>query len=91
MSKIHYGRGCVYSIKYHLVWCIKYRQNILNDKIDTDVKNIISQIDKDNEVSIIKMETDRNHIHLLIECNPQHYLPNIIKALKGVGPASLLF
>ncbi|HAQ1205075.1 TPA: IS200/IS605 family transposase, partial [Enterococcus faecium] len=24
MSEIHYGRGYVYSIQYHLVWCVKY-------------------------------------------------------------------
>jgi putative transposase len=33
---------------------------------------------------------DLDHIHLLIECNPQHYIPNIIKALKGTS-ARLLF
>ena len=36
------------------------------------------------------METDKDYIHLLIECSPQHQIPNIIKALKGVS-ARLLF
>ena len=40
MSEIHYGRGYVYSIQYHLVWCVKYRQDILYDQVDTDVKNL---------------------------------------------------
>jgi len=42
MSKVHYGRGYVYSIQYHLVWCVKYRHDILVGKVDTDVK-IISE------------------------------------------------
>lgn len=36
------------------------------------------------------MESDCDHVHLLIDCNPQHSIPNIIKALKGVS-ARLLF
>lgn len=24
-------------------------------------------------------------MHLLVECKPQHYLPNMVKALKGVS------
>lgn len=35
------------------------------------------------------METDLDHIHLLIECKPQHYIPNVIKALKGVSARKL--
>ncbi|APR02733.1 transposase (plasmid) [Clostridium botulinum A2B7 92] len=31
------------------------------------------------------METDKDHIHLLIECTPQHYIPNILKSLKGIS------
>ena len=34
--------------------------------------------------------TDKDHIHLLIECTPQHYIPNIVKILKGVS-ARFLF
>ncbi|OCN03764.1 transposase [Erysipelotrichaceae bacterium MTC7] len=36
------------------------------------------------------MESHKDHIHLLIECNPQHYIPSIVKAFKGVS-ARLLF
>ncbi len=35
---MHYGRGYVYSIQYHLVWCVKYRKDILHGQIDHDVK-----------------------------------------------------
>lgn len=31
-----------------------------------------------------------NHIHLLIECIPQHHIPNILKALKGVSAILLM-
>ena len=27
---INFGRGYVYSIQYHIVWCVKYRRKVLN-------------------------------------------------------------
>ena len=90
MSKVTYGRGYVYSIKYHIVWCTKYRHKVLVDKIDDKLKEIIEGIANDNNFTIEEMETDLDHIHLLINCSPQHYIPNLIKALKGVS-ARLLF
>lgn len=36
------------------------------------------------------MNTDLDHIHLLIDCTPQQYIPNIIKALKGASARLLI-
>ena len=38
MAEIHHGGGYVYSIQYHIVWCVKYRHKILNDKIESKLK-----------------------------------------------------
>ncbi|WP_203232840.1 transposase [Staphylococcus sp. MI 10-1553] len=48
MSEIHYGRGYVYSIQYHLVWCVKYRRDILYGHVDIEVKQLLKQIAMDN-------------------------------------------
>ena len=90
MSKLNYGRGYVYSLKYHIVWCTKYRKKILKNQIEVKVKSLIQKIADDHGVQIIVMETDKDHIHMLIECKPQHYLPNLIKAFKGTS-ARFLF
>ncbi|MDQ8243133.1 IS200/IS605 family transposase, partial [Enterococcus faecium] len=75
MSEIHYGRGYVYSIQYHLVWCVKYRHDVLYGHVDIDVKQLLKQIADDNNVKIMEMESVKDHIYLLIECTPQHYIP----------------
>jgi len=90
MSKVICGRGYVYLIKYHIVWCTKYRHKVLQGKIEQELKDIMNEIAKDNSIIIEEIETDLDHIHILISCSPQHYIPNIIKALKGVS-ARLLF
>lgn len=80
----------MYSIQYHIVWCVKYRHKVLLGDIDIRLKEILNQIATDNGFTISEMESDYDHVHLLIDCNPQHSIPNIIKALKGVS-ARLLF
>ena len=89
MSKLSFGRGYVYHIQYHIVWCVKYRKKILTGEIGDKIKELIKEIAEDNEFSIIEMETNKDHIHLLINCKPQHYIPNIMKALKGVSSRKL--
>ena len=90
MSKLNYGRGYVYSLKYHIVWCTKYRKSVLINQIEEKVKALIQKIADDHSVQILIMETEQDHIHMLIECKPQHYLPNLIKAFKGTS-ARFLF
>jgi len=29
MAEVKHGRGYVYSIQYHIVWCVKYRHKVL--------------------------------------------------------------
>lgn len=82
-NQLSYGRGYVYSIQYHIVWCVKYRKKLLNGEIETFLKKEITQILTEMDVSIVAMECDEDHIHLLINCSPQHYIPTMIKILKG--------
>lgn len=90
MQTVHCGRGYVYSIKYHLVWCVKYRKNILRGPVGDRLKSLLHEIATNQGFSIEEIESDSDHIHLLIECTPQHYIPSLVKGLKGVS-ARLLF
>ena len=51
---------------------------------------IFYKISHDNGFSILEVNTDRDHVHLLVDCSPQNYIPDIVKALKGVS-ARMLF
>jgi putative transposase len=63
---------------------------VLIGDIDARLKEMLHQIATDNGFTISEIETDSDHIHLLIDCTPHHSIPTIIKALKGVS-ARLLF
>ncbi|WP_196593884.1 IS200/IS605 family transposase [Pectinatus sottacetonis] len=88
--KVTYGRGYAFSLQYHIVWCVKYRRKVLTQEIETSLMEIIDKIAKDNNFQILEANTDEDHIHLLVNCTPQHYIPNIIKALKGVSARLLM-
>jgi putative transposase len=88
--EIRKGRGYVYGIQYHLVWCVKYRKKILSGEVEKRLKEIVKEQAISHRFTIIELETDLDHIHMLIECSPQHYIPNIVKALKG-NSARFLF
>lgn len=89
MEVIH-GRGYVYAIQYHIVWCTKYRRKVLVPSIEHDLHDILKQIATNNGFVIEEVNGEIDHIHLLINCSPQHYIPDIIKGLKGVSARLLM-
>ncbi len=88
--EVTHGRGYVYSIQYHIVWCVKYRHKMITDDIEKCLIGILNKIANDNKFQILECNTEKNHIHLLINCSPQHYIPDMIKALKGVSARLLM-
>ncbi|MCL2772741.1 MAG: IS200/IS605 family transposase [Oscillospiraceae bacterium] len=90
MSNIYKGRGYVYCIEYHIVWCVKYRHSVITSAIEKRLHEILRQIAKDNNFNILEINGEADHIHLLVECSPQHFIPDVMKALKGVSARLLM-
>jgi len=88
--KVTHGRGYVYSIQYHIVWCVKYRKKVLTEDVEKYLHEVLNNIAQENGFEILEMNGEADHIHLLINCSPQHYIPNMIKALKGVSARYLM-
>ena len=43
-NTLSYGRGYVYSLQYHLVWCTKYRKQVLKNGIDAECKKMLYEL-----------------------------------------------
>ena len=84
------GRGYVYGIEYNVVFCTKYHKKIITGSVKDSLFQIIISLSQEMDFKIIEINTDLDHIHLLISCKPQHYIPTIVKRLKGTS-ARLLF
>ena len=80
---LSYGRGYVYFLQYHLVWCTKYRRKVLVDRVEEDLKSYLGVLSEEYDFIIDAMEIMPDHVHLLVTCKPQFELPRMIKILKG--------
>lgn len=69
---------------------MKYRHKIITGEIDNKLIEILNKIPDDNNFQILECNTGKDHIHLLINCSPQHYIPDMIKALKGISARILM-
>ena len=79
------NRNVVYSCKYHVVWCPKYRRKVLTDEIEARLKELIIETAKGIDADIIEMEIMPDHVHLLMEVDPQYGINKAVRHIKGVS------
>ena len=77
------SKNVVYSCKYHVVFCPKYRRPVLVNGVDTRLKELIIEVCNQLSVDIIEMEIMPEHVHLLLEVHPQLGIHKVIKQIKG--------
>ena len=77
------NNNIVYSCKYHVVWCPKYRRKVLVGKIEDRLKELIQETCIELQSELIELEIMPDHVHLLIEVDPQLGVHKVIKAIKG--------
>jgi putative transposase len=81
--KFKSNNNIVYNCQYHVIWCVKYRRKVLIDAVEIRLKEILNQVALDVKCEIEEMETDVDHIHLLISCDPQFGIHQVVKRMKG--------
>ena len=83
MNEYRTNNNVVYSCKYHVVWCPKYRRKVLEPPIDERLKAIITEVCGEFESEIMEMEVMPDHVHLLVNCDPQFGIHRLVRAIKG--------
>ena len=77
------NNNVVYSCKYHVVWCPKYRRKVLVNCVDVRLKALIEEVCREYRIDIIEMEIMPDHVHLLVEVDPQFGIHKAVKRIKG--------
>ena len=77
------NNNVVYSCKYHVVWCPKYRRKVLVQGVDLRLKEIIISMCNEFRVELIEFEIMPDHVHLLVDVDPQFDIHKLIKTIKG--------
>lgn len=83
------GRHSKYSLQYHLVFCTKYRKKTLTEKVAQDLKEMIDDLAKEQDIQILNEEIDKDYIHILFRARPTTNLSKVINVLKGTTSRKL--
>ena len=79
------NRHSVYKIIFHLVVVTKYRHGVINKAMNERLKEIAHAIFAKYQCSIIEIETESDHCHILFEARPQTEIVKLVNSFKTVS------
>lgn len=83
--ELSHASHCVYKIRYHMVFCIKYRKNILLDNSRVSYfKEICSDIGKRYWFIFDALGSDGNHVHLFLGAAPRYSPSRVMQIVKSI-------
>lgn len=84
MSKYNSLKHAKFRIMYHLIFSCKYRRKALaSKKISGVVKqSMLEASGKNKDFSVYRIETDKDHIHVLVHATPNIAPYKIVHCLK---------
>jgi len=77
------NKNIVYSCKYHVIWCPKYRRKVLINGVDHHLKNIVKEVCHESLADLLEIEVIADHVHIMVEVDPQFGIHKLIKRIKG--------
>lgn len=77
------NNNVVFKCKFHVIFCPKYRRQVLVDGVDVRFKEIVAQLATELIFDVDAIEVMPDHVHILIDCDPQFGIHRIVKAIKG--------
>lgn len=82
-KEYHSTSHLTFSCQYHVIFCPKYRRQVLKDGVDARFKEIAQNIAKEYDFRIIEMEVMDDHVHMIIDCNPRFGIASCVDKIKG--------
>ena len=73
----------VFSLKYHLVFCPKYRKVVLGGPVKVRLQQLLMVKAKELGLTLHTMEIMPDHVHLFVESAPDIAPAKIAAQLKG--------
>ena len=76
-------------IKYHIILVCKYRKQLLVGAVEYDMKKIMRHISEMSDFDIEVMETDKDHLHMMVRSEPKLSPPQIVRRLKQMSTSAV--
>ena len=83
------NKNIVFSCKYHIVWCPKYRRKVLVGDVEKRFSELIQALSAEMKVDLIEFEIMPDQVHILCDVDPQFGVHKYIKRLKGATSSIL--
>jgi len=83
------NNNIVYTCRYHIVFCPKYRRKVLTETIANRLKTIILEIVESLNGEVIELEVMADHVYVLLSCDPQFGVHRMVKRIKGASAYTL--
>ena len=74
MIKVKDASHCVYKIRYHMVFCMKYRKNLLDPNTLNFLKTVCSEIGLRYCFEFDAIGCDVDHLHIFVGAEPKYSL-----------------
>jgi len=75
--------GAVYSLKYHVVFCPKYRRPVLVGAVADDAAALIREKAEALGATVHALEVRSDHVHLFVESDPTLPVQFLVNQFKG--------
>ncbi len=69
---------------YHFVLPTKYRRVVIDNKVDTAIRDICLEMQKRYEVHFVEIGTDRDHVHFLVQSVPAYSVTKLATMIKSI-------
>ena len=84
-NEIRHGRHCVFNMHVHLVFVTKYRRHVFDKDAIDRLRVIFSSVCSDFGATLVEMNGEDDHVHLLVEYPPKIAVASLVNSLKGVS------
>ena len=88
-NEIRHGRHCVFKMHVHLVFVTKYRRKVFDRDAVERLRRLFAGVCANLESSLVEMDGEDNHVHLLVEYPPKLSVSVLVNSLKGVSSRML--
>ena len=78
------GGHTKYELKYHFVWCPKYRKMILKGNIGKYVAHVIYEIAERYDFEVVELAVIPDHVHLFVSAAPENSPAHLLQVIKSI-------
>ena len=87
--EVKYAAHCSYRIRYHMVFVLKYRKNLINDEIFEAIRSILSGVSERYYLNFQAVGHEGNHFHILVEAAPRYSPSQVMQICKSITAKQL--